>query len=115
MWPFERRAGRYPPASSGEPSGSTSQTDEVIDALLARAAGSSKDPEALAVAEAAVSLWERSQASATVEPRGRTPCRIDPGHDGAGRPDPGRKGQPRLPNHGGGVRPCDCGRRLTST
>ena len=79
MWPFERRAGRYPPASSGEPSGSTSQTDEVIDALLARAAGSSKDPEALAVAEAAVSLWERSLASATVEPRGGRLAGLTPG------------------------------------
>ena len=78
-WPFERRAGRYPPASSGETAGSTSRTDEVIDALLARAAGSSKDPEALAVAEAAVSLWERSLASATVEPRGGRLAGLTPG------------------------------------
>ena len=68
MWPFEKRAGRYP-AADAEPGGVvTSATDVIVDGLLARASGTAVDAGSLGLAEACIGLWSRALASATVEP-----------------------------------------------
>ena len=57
MWPFRRAEKR-----------DLAYADEVVRHLLAQAGGSTLDSGALAVAEACAGLWERSLASATIEP-----------------------------------------------
>ena len=69
MWPFEKRANRYPTADAEPASGATtSATDVVVDGLLARATGTAVDAGSLGLAEACVGLWSRALSSATVEP-----------------------------------------------
>ncbi len=68
-WPFERRAGRrYPDTTGANDSTSTNATDRAIGELLAQASGKVVDATSLAISESCIGLWERCLASATVEP-----------------------------------------------
>ena len=55
-----------------------SATDAVIAAMVRQAQGKSVDAGSLALAEAAVGLWERSLSSATVEPQNNRLAGLNP-------------------------------------
>ena len=60
MWPFDKIEKRSADTSS--------YTDQLVDAAVSEARGETLDASTLAVVEACMGLWERSLASATVEP-----------------------------------------------
>ena len=68
MWPFNKTEHR----AEGD------YTEQAVNAAEVEAAGGTLDAGTLAVAEACAGLWERSLASATVEPMGGRLAALDP-------------------------------------